>query len=208
MIAVSQVRYSYSGGKQLTFPDFVLTRGEHAVLLGESGCGKTTLLHLLGGLLPVSHGSIQIDNQNLASLSNANLDSFRGQKIGFIFQRNHLLPALTVKGNLLLAPYLANVKPAAAAIESLLEKLGLADKAHARIATLSQGQRQRVAIARAVINKPAVLLADEPTAALDDKHCHIVMDLLTETAHETQACLLVATHDHRVKSIIKTVVQL
>jgi ABC-type lipoprotein export system ATPase subunit len=208
MVAVSQLRYSYSGSKQLAFPDFTLNTGEHAVLLGESGCGKTTLLHLLGGLLPVSHGSIQIDAQNLTSISASKLDLFRGQKIGFIFQRNHLLPALTVKENLLLAPYLANVKPSAAAIESLLNTLGLSEMTHARIATLSQGQRQRVAIARAVMNKPAVLLADEPTAALDDKHCNIVMDLLTETAHQTQACLLVATHDHRVKSIIKTVVQL
>lgn len=203
MISVSRITYSFPDGKSLDFPGFQLARGEHALLLGQSGSGKTTLLHLLGGLRRGYGGSIRINDTELSSLSPSELDHFRGQHIGFVFQRNHLLQALTVEDNLRLAPYLAGLPIDNQRIIHVLGQLGLADQRKKHIHQLSQGQAQRVAIARAVINRPLVVFADEPTSALDDVNCSRVMDLLINTAHEHGSLLLVATHDRRVMDSLK-----
>lgn len=198
MISASRVTYSFANGKSFVFPGFHLSRGEHALLLGQSGSGKTTLLHLLGGLRRGYGGSIRINDTELSSLSPADLDHFRGQHIGFVFQRNHLLQALTVEDNLRLAPYLAGLPIDNQRLVNVLEQLGMADYRKRHIHQLSQGQAQRVAIARAVINRPLVVFADEPTSALDDVNCRRVMDLLITMAREHGSLLLVATHDRRV----------
>ena len=127
------------------------------LLLGESGSGKTTLLHVLGGVLRNCNGAVKIDGTELSGLSETALDKFRGQRIGYIFQRNHLISALNVEQNLKLAPYLAGIAVSAQRISEVLEKLGLTDKRSDRIHELSQGQAQRVSIARAVLNKPAII---------------------------------------------------
>lgn len=202
MIRVSGLSFGYPGATPLGFPDFTVAPGQHVLLLGESGSGKTTLLHLVGGLLRGYRGSVKVNNTELSDLSETALDRFRGQHLGFIFQRNHLIPALTVEKNLLMAPYLANLKPDLARIDTVLETLGLHDKKKSRIQQLSQGQAQRVAIARAVLNKPSIILADEPTSALDDKNCHRVIDLLLSVAQAQQSTLVVATHDQRLKDKI------
>ncbi|MFD0998926.1 ABC transporter ATP-binding protein [Ohtaekwangia kribbensis] len=208
MISVQNLSFQYAAGNAIQFPDFTVTRGEHCLLLGESGSGKTTLLHLLGGLLRHYSGSLKIEDTELAQLSEASLDRFRGQNIGFIFQRNHLINALTVEKNLMMAPYLAGLKIESERITEVLSGLGLAEKRKSRVTQLSHGQAQRVAIARAVLNKPSIIFADEPTSALDDKNCERVIHLLMDVANQHQSTLLVATHDQRLKDKISNQVRL
>jgi ABC-type lipoprotein export system ATPase subunit len=208
MIDVKGLSFSYSTGITITFADFHVPKGNHFLLLGESGSGKTTLLHLLGGLLRRYAGSIKLDGTELSSLNETESDRFRGKHIGFIFQRNHLIQALSVEKNLLMAPYLAGLPLNHNRVEEVLQSLGLSDKKSSRITEISQGQAQRVAIARAVLNKPSILLADEPTSALDDKNCDRVIHLLMEAAEENQSTLVVATHDQRLKDKIKNKIML
>jgi putative ABC transport system ATP-binding protein len=208
MIATQGLTHRYHSTKgvlsnEIVFPDLTIARGDSFLLLGKSGSGKTTLLHLLGGLLRPLTGKIEIENVDIASLSETELDRMRGRQIGFVFQRNHLISALTVKNNLLMAPFLAGEKQHEERVDLVLDELGLREKKNAMIFELSQGQAQRVAIARAIINKPSLILADEPTSALDDKHCDQVIELLNKVAMENNAALIVATHDHRLKSRLK-----
>ncbi len=208
MIRVKDTSYQYPGGTRMSFPDFHIAKGKHALILGESGSGKTTLIHLVGGLLRGQQGTIEVAGVDLASLTNSGLDQYRGRHFGFVFQRNHLIPSLTVSQNLLAAPYFAGIPQHIAAVNSLLDELGLGDKRSARIHELSQGQAQRVAIARALINKPSLILADEPTSALDDKNCDRVIRLLMDASTSHGATLVVSTHDHRLKAVIPTIVEL
>ncbi len=210
MVEVKNVQYSYPGAalRVMHFPDFSIQPGEHSLLLGESGGGKTTLLHLVGGLLQSQRGKIELAGVDITKLSPAALDQFRGKKIGFIFQKNHLINTLTVKQNLMAASFFAgNPADPDRAVE-ILEELGLADKLHSKVTELSVGQAQRVAIARAVMNKPALILADEPTSALDDKNCEKVISLLLKLANHSWATLLVATHDQRLKERMSRQIEL
>lgn len=202
MISVRNLSFGYTSSSSIQFPDFSVEPGEHCLLLGESGSGKTTLLHLVGGLLRKYSGSIQVDNTELSTLSETALDGFRGKHMGFIFQRNHLINALSVEKNLVMAPYLAGVPIDSDRISDVLDTLGLSEKKKSKVTQLSHGQAQRVAIARAVLNKPTIILADEPTSALDDKNCDKVIHLLMDVANQNQATLLVATHDQRLKGKI------
>ncbi len=208
MIKTQSLSYSYNTSKEIHFADLAIQDNTQFLLLGESGSGKTTLLHLLGGLLSSQKGSIEVNGTDLTKLSEAELDRFRGKQYGFIFQRNHLIQALTVEKNLLLAPFLAGLKQDSNRIDEVLEQLGIADKKYSKIQELSLGQAQRVAIARAVLNKPAIILADEPTSALDDKNCERVSELLLTVAKQNQATLVIATHDQRLKSKITNLIQL
>jgi putative ABC transport system ATP-binding protein len=202
MVAVKDLSFSYSGSSEIRFPDFQIPTGEHALLLGESGSGKTTLLHLLGGLLRGYSGSLKVSNTELSELTETALDHFRGKQLGFIFQRNHLISALSVEKNLMMAPYLAGLSIDDKRIDEVLTHLGLHEKKRSKISELSQGQAQRVAIARVVLNNPPIILADEPTSALDDKSCNRVIELLIQVANESKSTLLVATHDQRLKNKI------
>jgi len=208
MIETSGVGYAYAGQQQIAFGNLSLASGSHWLLLGESGSGKTTLLHLLGGLLRSQQGQINVLGTDIAKLSEAALDRFRGQHFGFVFQKNHLITALSVRNNLLLSPFLAGLPQQDQRVTEVLAQLGLADRADARVNELSYGQAQRVAIARAVLNKPAVILADEPTSALDDRNCEKVIDLLLETSARNNAMLVVATHDQRLKDKFKNRINL
>lgn len=201
MVSVSSLSYQYASGEALFFPDFEIGKGRSCLLLGNSGSGKTTLLHLMGGLLRIQKGRVQIDGLDLSKISDSQIDKIRGRHIGFIFQRNHLLSALSVKKNLLMAPFLAGVDQNEGRVEEVLAQLGLWDKKNAAVRELSQGQAQRVAIARAVLNKPALILADEPTSALDDFNCDRVIHMLLNISRQNNCTLLVATHDQRLKSV-------
>jgi putative ABC transport system ATP-binding protein len=128
--------------------------------------------------------------------------------MGFIFQRNHLISALTVEKNLLMAPFLANINQDKNRVDEVLEQLGISEKKHEKIHRLSQGQAQRVVIARAVLNKPSVIFADEPTSALDDAHCDRVIGLLLTMSKQNGSSLIVATHDQRLRSVITRQVQI
>lgn len=208
MIITTSLSYSYNAERKIQFSDLTIQTGEQFLLLGESGSGKTTLLHLLGGLLKSQQGSIEVHGTDITKLSESRLDRFRGQHYGFIFQRNHLITALSVERNLLMAPFLAVLKQDLGRVEEVLSQLGIAEKRRSRIQDLSLGQAQRVAIARAVLNKPSVILADEPTSALDDKNCDRVSDLLLSVADKNKATLIIATHDQRLKSKVKNLIQL
>jgi ABC-type lipoprotein export system ATPase subunit len=200
MIEVRQVSYAYETGKTITFPDFNVNSNEPVLLLGESGSGKTTLLHLIGGLLKSQKGKITIAGTDISALSETALDKFRGQHMGFIFQKNHLITALSVKNNLRMAPYLSGLAQNEARIHEVLTEVSLLEKSNSKVTSLSHGQAQRVAIARAILNKPNLILADEPTSALDDKNCVRVIDMLLRVAEQNNSALLIATHDQRLKS--------
>jgi ABC-type lipoprotein export system ATPase subunit len=202
MIEVHDLRYAYTKHSKINFPNFSFQQGESGLLLGESGSGKTTLLHVIGGLLRSYSGSVKVENQELRDLSESQLDAFRGKHIGFIFQKNHLIQALSVEENIRLAAYLGNQSEDEKRLVDVLKILALERKRHSKISALSLGQAQRVAIARAVYNHPALILADEPTSALDDKNCDRVIQLLLDVAKENQSTLLVATHDQRLKQVI------
>ena len=140
MITTRGLSYSYSDQKKISFKDFTIHQGEHWLLLGESGSGKTTLLHLLGGLLRTLQGEIVVNDTNIIQLSESALDRFRGQHIGFVFQKNHLITALTVKNNLLIAPFLAGMNQDEKRVDEVLGQLALIEKKNSKIKTLSQGQ--------------------------------------------------------------------
>lgn len=203
MIRTKNLKFQYNAEQQFQFPDMHCKQGSHWLVLGESGCGKTTLLHLLGGLRKPSSGKIVVQNEDISSLSGEALDHFRGQNIGIIFQQSHLIKALTVEENLLTAQYLAGMKQDKEKIKNILTKLNLDDKMTSKPKNLSLGEQQRVAIARALINDPVLILADEPTSSLDDKNCREVVKLLLEQSQNFEATLLIVTHDGRLKELFE-----
>lgn len=199
MISIQSVAHQYKGSSLIHFKDWQINDGEQWLLLGESGSGKTTLLHILTGILKPSQGEVNLNGTSIYTLSPKNLDQFRGRNIGIIFQKPHLIKSLTIFDNLALAQNLANLPQNQYRINEVLESLAIADKKKSYPNELSQGQLQRVSIARAVINKPALLIADEPTSSLDDKNAVAVLNLLMQQSGLNQATLVVATHDKRVK---------
>lgn len=199
LIEASALRHHYGDRTVLSLDALSLEAGAQHLVLGPSGCGKTTLLHALAGLMLPDAGSIRIDGQDLRVLSNAQRDRFRGRHIGLIFQRLHLISAVSVLRNLALARHFGRKPPDRARALALLDALGLAHRADAMPAELSHGEAQRVAIARALINQPRILLADEPTSSLDDANAREVIQLLRTASEREGATLLVVTHDQRLR---------
>jgi ABC-type lipoprotein export system ATPase subunit len=199
MVKINGLTYNYSSEVQLKFPNFSLSKGEQALIIGQSGCGKTTLLHLLSGLLKPNSGVVDVENENISNMSGATLDNFRGANIGIVFQTPHFIEALTVKENLTLTQTLAGMSKNVPKIKSLLTDLGVEGKLNSKLNALSVGEKQRVSIARALVNSPALILADEPTSALDDKNCDAVLKLVREQAKKHNSTLLIVTHDNRLK---------
>lgn len=209
IVQAKDLSFQYPNSKQaIFFKDIEINKKEHTLLLGDSGTGKTTLLHLLSGLSKPSTGKVWINENDIYQFSNSQLDTFRGQHIGFIFQEAHLIKNLTIEENIRLAQNLAKKKEDKAAVLEVLNKVQLQDKANSYPEQLSRGQLQRAAIARAVINAPKLLVADEPTAALDDTNTQHVLDLLLQTATNFGATLLIATHDKRIKDHFTNTYQL
>lgn len=208
MLKTHQLTFSYDKQNEFEFPDINCGRGETWLLLGQSGSGKTTMLHLLAGLLRPKEGSIEINETNLSKLSASQLDRFRGNHVGIIFQKPHFLQALTVGENLALAQKLAGQSVDNQQIKSLLERLNIGTKINQKPNRLSQGEQQRASIARAIINQPDLILADEPTSALDDSNTSEVLSLLEEQAKELNAALLIVTHDGRLKQFVDKQIEL
>ncbi|HEX9687191.1 MAG TPA: ATP-binding cassette domain-containing protein [Burkholderiales bacterium] len=200
MFDLRNLSHAYDGAQVLQVAAWQVEQGSQWLVLGPSGSGKTTLLHILAGILRPTAGSVSIAGQNLTALKPADLDRFRGQRIGIVLQRLHLVPSLTVVSNLLLAQYLAGLTQDSARVREVLASLDIADKADANPHELSFGQAQRVAVARAVVNRPKLLLADEPTSNLDDARCAQAYGLLESQARACGATLVIATHDQRIKS--------
>ena len=200
MLSLTGIRQSYGARVALALERFEAGPGEHWLVLGASGSGKTTLLHLAAGLLQPSEGRVEAAGQALDALRGHALDLWRGRTVGIVPQKLHLVASLNVLQNLLLAPYLAGLPCDQSRALDLLEKLSLKEKARSHPHQLSHGQAQRAAIARAVMNRPKLLLADEPTANLDDAHCAQALDLLEQQAADCGATLIIATHDQRTKA--------
>ena len=208
MLATNQLTFQYGPAKQFTFPDMRCADREALLILGRSGTGKTTLLHLLALLLRPQSGSVLIDQTDLTKLSPAETAAFRAKHVGIIYQKPHFVSSLSVGDNLLLANYLANKPQQKQRARELAGQLGFGDQLAKKTNQLSQGEQQRVSIARAVMNQPDVILADEPTSNLDDENTDRVIKLLREQSEQIGASLIVVTHDQRLKDVFKNRVNL
>ena len=205
MIATTALAYHYANGPALQFPDVAVPQGGVVLLRGASGSGKSTWLALVAGLLQPTSGAITVAGQPLAELKKAALDVWRAQTIGFLPQKLHLSTALTVHDNLAMAQWAAGQPQHAASITDALAALGVQDLAGRKPSQLSGGQAQRVALARAVLLRPRVVMADEPTASLDDASANSALNLLHTTCTRLQATLVIATHDSRVAAFLEAV---
>jgi putative ABC transport system ATP-binding protein len=183
--------------------------GEFIAVMGPSGCGKSTLLHLLGGLLKPTGGKILIDGVDISRLADAERTAVRRRKIGYVFQRFNLLPTLTAKGNIELAKKIhGNGHLKNNGVERIFDMLGLNDKINFRPSELSGGEQQRVAIARAVINRPSIILADEPTGSLDSKNSRIVLQILRDLNEKLGQTIVMITHDSEAASIAGRIIEM
>lgn len=198
MIHTEGLRFAYPGGAELVFPDVAVPQGGTLLLRGNSGSGKSTWLALVAGLRSARAGRVVVAGQALADLPPVARDAWRARALGWVPQRLHLSDALTVRDNLALAYYAAGQPVDAAALAETLAALDLTALAQRQPHALSGGQAQRVALARAVLRRPQVILADEPTASLDDTAAAASLQLLQATAQRCGATLVVATHDARV----------
>jgi putative ABC transport system ATP-binding protein len=194
------LKHAYDGAEVLKVAAWQVEQGSQWLVLGASGSGKTTLLHILAGILKPTAGRVEVAGTDITALGAAALDRFRGRQIGIVMQRLHLIGSLTIMNNLLLAQYFAGVAQDRPRVRETLAELDLADKADVYPHELSFGQAQRVAVARAVLNRPQLLLADEPTSNLDDVRCTQALELLKAQAASCGATLVIATHDQRIRA--------
>jgi lipoprotein-releasing system ATP-binding protein len=201
VIRTKQLRHRFQSDRQFEFPDLYCESGKSLLILGPSGCGKSTLLHLLCGILKPVSGSIHILNEDITQFNLSKSDAFRGQHIGVVLQKAHFISSLNVLENLLLFQTISGQKSDLDALKELLHDLGLSGLEKQKIQTLSQGEVQRLNMARALIHKPALILADEPTASLDDKNAERIANILNMHSEKLNAALVIVTHDMRLKTI-------
>jgi putative ABC transport system ATP-binding protein len=198
VLSLRNAVHRYDVNTEVILPDLAVKKGEHRLILGQSGTGKSTLLHILAGILKPTEGMLEISGTDLYAMKEADRDEFRGRHIGLIFQQMHLIDSISVMENLLLAAMMAGMEQDKDRAEKLCRHLDIWEKRHSLPETLSQGQKQRVSIARAVMNRPSLILADEPTSSLDDVRTEQVIAMLTEQAAEAGATLVISTHDRRL----------
>jgi putative ABC transport system ATP-binding protein len=202
MFSLRGIEHRYGTDVVLRVEVWRAAPGEHWLLAGQSGSGKSTLLHILCGLTKPSVGDVVVAGTAVTTLAGSARDRWRGRTVGLVPQRLHLVGALTVRDNLRLAQYLAGLPDEPDRVRELLEAVHIDDLARRYPRELSQGQAQRVVIARAVVNRPVVVLADEPTANLDDVHAAAALELLRAQAIAVNATLVVASHDARVRPLL------
>lgn len=198
MFQLQKLQHQYENRIVLSVEEMQASQGEQILLRGASGSGKTTLLHIMAGLLKPTAGKVSIVGTDLSTLQGARLDQFRGSKIGMIFQQTYLIKTLNVLENLILAQYMAGKPQNKKVCINSLEQLNIAYVAKQLPEQLSRGEAQRVVIARALLNQPSIILADEPTASLDDKNAETVIEMLIQQAQSHNATLFVSTHDGRI----------
>lgn len=204
MFEIENIEFK-SGGKQILFlENQSIKKGQSILLLGPSGCGKTTLMNIMAGLLKPSSGEVTFEGTNYKSLPDKGIDKLRADNFGFVFQTLHLIEHLSVAQNIALAQTIPNPER----VQTLINDLGLSGKETQKARDLSVGEAQRVSIARAVANNPKVIFADEPTSALDDDNAQKVIDLIFDQAKKTDATVITATHDDRIKKRFDTVLEI
>ena len=213
MLELSNIKKSYlqPNGEDvpiLDIPAFALESGEQAVLIGPSGCGKTTLLHIIAGITRPDQGKVKLDGVDLTQYSEAGRDRIRADKLGYVFQTFNLLPAFSALENILLGMSFAKKKLAHDRAKYLLDRVGLSHRAANKPQAMSVGEQQRVAVARALANRPAVLLADEPTANVDPNNQSQIVELIRETCEEDNISLLLVTHSMEVAGQFQRIDQL
>jgi len=208
MLSCSNISHKYNNENVIAFNDVSFKEGSQVLIVGNSGCGKTTILHVLAGLLKPSQGEIFINDKSLYEKKPSEIDSFRGKNIGIVFQVPHFVNSFSVEDNLFLTQELAGLKRNKTRVVEVLEKVKLAHKLKSKIFELSEGQKQRITIARAIINSPKIILADEPTSSLDDASCEDVIELLKESAEAEKAILIIVTHDQRLKDSFKEIIKM
>ena len=198
MVTLDNVQRKLGPGVSFHCGQFHAESGQQLSLWGPSGCGKSTLLNLISGLLRPHSGTIRVDDTEIQGMRESDLDAFRGERYGFVFQTFNLLGPFTALQNVILGMRFADTVPSREwkprALE-MLERVRLGHRLNSRPATMSVGERQRVAIARALVNRPKIIVADEPTGSLDPKTAEAVMGLLLELCGEEQVTLLLVTHD-------------
>jgi putative ABC transport system ATP-binding protein len=203
MLHLRNVKKSYlepDGGQLpiLDIPEFRVESGEQMVLVGRSGGGKTTLLHVIAGITRADSGQILIDGIDIAPLQESTVDKIRADKIGYVFQTFNLLPGFTALENVLLGMRFARGRMDPPRARRLLDRVGLSHRLTHKPGALSVGEQQRVAVARALANKPSLLLADEPTANIDPRNQQKIIDLIRETCREEDVSLVMVTHSTEV----------
>jgi ABC-type lipoprotein export system ATPase subunit len=182
----------------LDIPDFHVAPGEQLAMIGQSGCGKSTLLHVISGISRPDSGQVIVDGIDVTRLPEAGCDRYRADKIGYVFQTFNLLPGFTAAENVMLGMTFSRGRADRTRALSLLKRVGLQHRVEHKPAALSVGEQQRVAVARALVNRPRLLLADEPTANIDRRNQQQVVDLIRETSREEGVTLMVVTHSMEV----------
>lgn len=201
IISVHDLRKVYHAGEldvaALRGANLEVPRGEFLAIVGPSGSGKSTLFHILGGLDKPTSGTVVVDGEDLASLTDSGRTRLRRTKVGFVFQRYNLLPTLTAEGNIQIARYISGHKtgPLDSGFKDLLRSLKIENRLDHKPRALSGGEQQRVAIARALVNHPAILLADEPTGNLDTENATAVLDILRDLNERLGQTILMITHN-------------
>jgi ABC-type lipoprotein export system ATPase subunit len=203
VLQLRHVKKSYAepdGGRLpiLDIPSFEVAGSEQMVLVGKSGCGKTTLLHVIAGITRADSGQIKIDGIDIASLSEPGVDKVRAGKIGYVFQTFNLLPGFTALENVLLGMTFARGRKDPQRARHLLDRVGLSHRMTHKPTALSVGEQQRVAVARALANRPSLLLADEPTANIDPRNQQKIVELIRDTCREEGVSLVMVTHSTEV----------
>ena len=213
-IEAENLRKTYRAGKvevpALRSISFTVQRGEFVSIVGPSGSGKSTLFYLLGGLTRADSGRIVIDGDDFSKLSDAERTTMRKRKIGFVFQKFNLLPTLDAHSNILIAQDIAgkNGQNDPAYFQKITDLLGLTKRLHHRPSELSGGEQQRVALARALINKPAIVLADEPTGNLDSQNSEIVLSMLRQSNRELGQTIMMITHNPEAASYADRIIHM
>ena len=203
MLLAQNLRHSYANQFEIVLPDIDCKNKEGIVILGKSGTGKSTLLHILSGLLRPTHGQVIIDGTNIFSLTEAQRDIFRKINIGIVLQKHIFIESLTALENLDFFHKTATGSSDRKKCLNWMESLGLGNKSSSMVNNLSQGELQRLSIIRAMIHQPKLVLADEPSSALDDDNANIVIQLLQEQAAISSAALVIVTHDSRLKTMFQ-----
>ena len=202
MLTCENISFDIDGQKLFSNINLNLKSQKDLLITGPSGVGKTTLLSILCGIQKPVTGKVIYNNIDLYSLTESNADEFRGKNLGVVFQNFNLINAFTVKQNLEIA---ANAigKSSSNLYFELLDRVGLADKSHIKVANLSIGEKQRLAVSRAFVGEPKWVFCDEPTSSLDDKNANIIANLIKEESSRCKASLILITHDSRIQTLIK-----